>query len=274
MKKMINSRGSRFFIAGLAIAWVASIGLAVQLKTLLTPGNYPIGRDPSLDITAAVFFGLLAILGGVLAWGGWMEKNRSIGPNLGRILNGVTIVTGIFLGLVAVITVLLFSANLAFMRQYIPSFIDEPKPDYSYPNFPAPVDLQPTPVYDPNSINLSGPILSSLDGLRVGQVLISLAADMTQIETILIQVNRISCNVQQDGKVTTYAVDQNKILVRGPVLLQDDSFYTSQMGTAVHGIITQNGQAHGTIYLQYINSAGRRTCDLGNFEWSAALINR
>jgi hypothetical protein len=65
----------------------------------------------------------------------------------------------------------------------------------------------------------------------------------------------------------------SKTLLRGPFQFQDDSFYAVQAGAAVHGIVTGNGQGHGTIYLQFSDAASHQTCDLGNFEWSVAQLS-
>jgi len=257
---------------GILMFWAASIAFALQMKTLLTPGNYPIGSDPSFDISVAALFCVLCLLGAVLIWRGLLDGQNKLE---GRVRNLVNFATFVNVGLLAIVFVtggLLFSANSAFVLGYKPFVIDEPRPDYSFPAFPTPFDPQPTPTDAPGAGLLSGNILSTLDGLRIGEISISLSPTGDTIETIQLHIYRITCRVQQAGSFTAYAVDDSKPLIRGPIRIQDGNFFAAQGIASIQGIFASPQSAHGSLYLRYTDPATHQSCDLGSFTWSASPV--
>jgi len=266
--------GNKLILAGLLIIWSASILLALELKTLLTPGNFPIGTDPSFDITLAAFCFVLCILGALLLWRGLLNKRKyRLEEKFEVYLNLANLFIVLLLVILLVTGGLLFSANNAFAAQYKPGIRDEPSPGYSVPAFPNPVAAQPTPTYDPESKFLAGPITSELDGLRVGDMWISMAPDAQTIHYIQVYIHRIECDEQQTTTVNQLAVDKSEQLISGPIpILADQSFYAGQDMVSVHGIAAGIDQANGTIHLEYIDPANKnRACDLGSYYWSATL---
>jgi hypothetical protein len=254
------------------VFWAASIAFALQLKTLLTPGNYPVGSDPSFDISVAIFFFVLCLLGAVLAWRGLLDGQNKLE---GRVRNLVNFTTFVNVGLLLIAFVtggLLYSANSAFVSGYRPLVIDEPRPDYSYPAFPTPFDLTPTPTDAPGAALLSGNILSTLDGLRIGEISISLSTTGDTIEYIQLYIYRITCQVQQAGSFTAYAVDDSKALIRGPIHLQDGDFFAAQGVASIQGVFASPQSAHGSLYLRYTDPTTNQSCDLGSFTWSASPV--
>jgi hypothetical protein len=257
---------------GVLVLWTASIAFALQLKTLLTPANYPVGSDPSFDICLAAFLFILCLFGMVLIWRGILDGQNQW---VSRIRNLVNFATYMCVGLLVVVFAsgaLLFSANSAFIHGYRPLVIDEPRPDYSFPTFPTPYDPRPTPTDAPGAILLSGNILSTLDGLRVGNISLSLSPDGDTIEYILIYMYRGVCQVQQSGSFTAYAVDDSKLLVHGPIQIVDRDFYVAQSGAAIQGISGSSKSAHGSLYLTYTDSASSQSCSFGSFTWSVSPV--
>jgi hypothetical protein len=257
---------------GALVLWVASIAFALQLKTLLTPGNYPIGSDPSFDISVAIFLFVLCLVGAVLIWRGLLDSQNKLE---GRVKGFVNFATFVSVGLLVITFVtggLLSSANNAFVLGYRPLIIDEPRPDYSFTPFPTPFDMTPTPTDAPGAALLSGNILSTLDGLRIGQISISLSSTGDTIEYIQLHIFRITCQVQQGGVVTAYAVDDSKPLIRGPISLQDGNFFAAQGAASIQGIFASPQSAHGSLYLRYTDPATNLSCDLGSFTWSAGPV--
>jgi hypothetical protein len=262
----------KWVIVGVILLWGGSIAFALKIKTLLTPSNYPLGSDPSFDIVIAAFFFLLCPLGALLTWRGILDRERRWEGKVRRNINFATFATIGLLILVLINGGLLLSANLTFLRQYQPSSIDEPRPDYSFPAFPTPFESQPTPTDVPGAKFLVGSILSSMDSLRVGQLSISLSPTDGTIASIQFYIYRIRCSLQSGGTVTNYAVDASKLLMRGPIQVQDGDFYASQGPATLHGILADSDQAHGTLSLRYADPATGQACDLGSFYWSAAPV--
>jgi hypothetical protein len=264
---------SKIIIAGMLLIWSASIILALEIKTLLTPGNFPIGSDPSFDITLAAFCIVLCLLGALLLWRGILEREHRLEIKFERYLNVATIFTVVLLCFVFAIVGLIFSANIAFSTAYKPLLRDRPRPDYSMPAFPTPLAAQPTPTYDPSAKYMAGPIKSAMDGLRVGDIWISMSPEGETIHSIQVYIHRIECSVQEGTSVTTFAVDKSEQLIAGPIqILDDKSFYAGQEMAAIHGIAGELDQAFGTIHLRFTDPANKNhTCDLGSFDWTAAL---
>ena len=264
---------SKIIIAGMLLIWSASIILALEIKTLLTPGNFPVGTDPSFDITVAAFCIVLCLLGILLLWRGILEREHRLEIKFELYLNSATIFTVVLLCVVFVIGGLIFSANNAFSANYKLLLRDEPRPDYSLPAFPTPLVAQPTPTYDPGAKYLAGPIKSAMDGLRVGDFWISMSPAGDTIYSIQVYIHRIVCNVQDGASVTTFAVDKSEQLIAGPIqILEDKSFYAGQDMASIHGIAGALDQAYGTIHLRFTDPANPNyTCDLGSFDWTAAL---
>ena len=148
--------------------------------------------------------------------------------------------------------------------------VDEPRPDYSYPEFPAPISLQPTPTFDPAAHELTGYITSAMDGLRVGEISLSFSAGGDTLDTIQLHIYRITCSVQTDNSVTVYAVDDSKPVIQGPIPLAGTDFYVDQAPAVIHGVFIFPDDAHGTLYLRYADPVSQTDCDLGNFDWTAA----
>jgi hypothetical protein len=257
---------------GVILLWSGSIALALQLKKLLTPGNYPIGIDPSFDISVAAFLLILCLLGLLFIYYGIQEQQNQLDEKSGRFLNLATYGMVGLLVLVFVTSGLLFSANLAFSHQNTSISIDEPRPDYSYLTFPTPFDSRLTPTDVTNAVLLSGPILSTMDGLRVGDISFSVSSNYQTIYTITVYTYRIKCSLQTGGTITTYAVDATKSLIRGPGQVTEDSFFIAQGVASIHGILVSSGQAHGALYLNYSDPASNRSCDLGSFTFTASPV--
>ena len=274
-EKRLTFPGRKLLLSGFLVLWGASIALALVLRTLLTPQNFPVGSDPSFEIALAAAFAILCLVGLLLAWRGILLEEDRLQGNLARYTRIATLITLGLFGLTVIVGGLIFSANNAFATQFAPRAFDQPRPDYSFTAFPTPALAQPIPTYNPGSKHLSGALNSSMDGLRVGDVFISMPPDGETIQSIQISVNRILCYVQENGAATTYAVDQSKQLISGPLQVQPDgSFCAGQEMVSLHGIFSSPDEAHGTLYLRYIDPASQRTCDLGNFEWTATSTDR
>lgn len=267
---------SKIILFGMFLIWSASIILALEIKTLLTPGNFPVGTDPSFDITLAAFCIVVVFLGGLLLWGGILEREHRLEIKFARYLNNAIIVTVVLLCVVFVTGGLIFSANMAFAAEYTPQLRDEPRPDYSMPAFPTPLAVQPTPTYDPGAKYLAGPIKSAMDGLRVGDIWISRSPAGDTIYSIQVYTHRIECSVQDGTSGATFAVDKSEQLIAGPIqILDDKSFYAGQDMASIHGIAGAPDQAYGTVHLRFTDPANiNHTCDLGSFDWTAALTTR
>jgi hypothetical protein len=265
------SPGRIFIILGLFLFWAASIGLALDLQTLLTPGNFPIGSDPSFDISLAAFCFLVCLLGAVFTWRGTLMEEGNLRGKIAKNINTATIFLGVFLVFVFIAGGLLYSANSAFAAQFKPFLLSEPRPDYNVPDFPTPILPQPTPTYDPAAKYLAGPITSAMDGLKVGSIWIGMSPGGETVHYIQIYLDPIVCSVQTGGSVASFAVNQSQQLLDGPIQVQNGNFYASQDMAVLHGIIVSSTEAHGTLYLHYIDPASRRSCDLGNFDWDATI---
>jgi hypothetical protein len=262
----------KLVLGGMLLLWAASIALAFQLQALLTPGNYPIGSDPSFYICVAVFFFVLCVLGALLIWRGLLDGQNRLESRTRNIVNFATYISVGLLVIVFVSGSILFSANRAFLRDYQPLVADEPRPDYSFPVFPTPFDPQPTPTDVPGAPLLSGNLLSTLDGLRIGDISISLSPAGDIIEYIQLHIYRITCRVQTAGSFTEYAVDENKQLIRGPIRLQNRNFYVAQGSASIQGIFGSPQSAHGSLYLHFTDPSSNQSCDFGSFTWSASPI--
>ncbi|HVN55044.1 MAG TPA: hypothetical protein VMT46_11995 [Anaerolineaceae bacterium] len=262
--------GRSLIIAGLVLAWAASIGLALELKNLLTPGTYPVGSDPSGDIAIAAFCFFLILLGGLLAWRGNLVRTGRFSGQVSRTVNLATLATVLALAITGVAGILIKSANAAVARQYQEYIPSRPRPDYSYPEFPTPALPQTTPTHDPSARYLAGPLLYALDGLKAGNIWISLSPDGKTVNSSQAYLERIECSVQEGDQTTTYAVEQSEQLISGPLPVQDDRFYGAEDSAVIHGVVVSANEVHGTLYLRYIDPATGRACDLGNFTWTAA----
>ncbi len=264
------SVGVRLAIIGFLIIWGSSIAFALQLKTLLTPGRYNLGADPSFDIIVAVFCFIIFLVGGLLLWRAIREIQ---GLPEGRFSLYINVATAINIGLlifVFAIGALIFSANRAFAAVDVPIVRDQPAPDYSVPDFPTPAVPQPTPTFSPDAVYLSGSVISPINGFRVGTIWISASKAGDTVNYVQVYTNRLTCSVQQGGSFTTYAVDKSQQLISGPTQVQDGEFYSAQGMAVIHGIMVTTAQAYGTVYLHYIDPATNRSCDLGSFTWTAA----
>jgi hypothetical protein len=263
---------NKLIVIGALLIWAATILLTLELKTLLTPGNFPVGTDPSADLVAVAFCVEVAVLGALLLWGGVLEREKRMEIKFARFLNTATILTAAFLCITFISVAVLFAANKAFAAGYQPILRDEPAPDYSVPAFSTPLPSQPTPTYNPTSAFLAGPIKSALDSLRVGDIWISLTPNMDSINFIQVYMNRIQCNVQDGAPAGIFAVDKSEQLVNGPIPIQDDrTFFAAQDMAVFHGIIGTLDQGYGSVYLRYTDPVTNRTCDLGSFDWTATL---
>src|SRR5512143_1397648 len=124
-EKRSISPGLRLTIIGFLIIWGASIAFALQLKTLLTPGRYPVGSDPSFDILMAAICFILVLLGVVLLWRGIREVEGLPGGRLSQYLTIAALINIGLLIFVLVVAGLIFSANRAFAIQDQPLTRDE-----------------------------------------------------------------------------------------------------------------------------------------------------
>ncbi len=262
--------GLSLTILGFLIIWGASIAFALQLKTLTTPGKYPVGTDPSFDILVAALCVVVVLLGIILLWRGIREVEGRPG---GRYSQYLTIAAAINFGLLILVLVvagLVFSANRAFAIQDQPVLRDEPAPDTSMSAFPTPAQLQPTPTYNPGAIYLAGPVIDHFSQLRVGNIWISASKSDNSINYIQVYTNRVECHVQQGSSVSTYAVNLSQQLVSGPIQRdQNGNFYASQDMVVIQGVMGSTTSAYGTVYVHYIDPATNRSCDLGAFTWTA-----
>ena len=270
-----RSKRNWLVVIGILLAWIASICLALELKTLLTPGNFPPGTDSSYNISLAALCLAAAALGVVL----WLRSSRAATFSLNAIsrtiYNVALAVVSLILILCAVTSFLLYSANVAFNRDYKPLtaeqlLADAPRPDYSYSTFPTPIAAQPTPTYDPSSSFMAGSV-KTVDGLRAGTIWISLSPDRSTVRFVQVYMQRILCHSSQvPGDLL--AVEQSEQLINGPIPLQANrTFYMAQDMAVVQGVLSTLGEGSGTVYLRYLDPATNSTCDLGSFDWSAAL---
>lgn len=266
--------GMKLILPGILALWGSAIVLGIELHLLLTPGSFPVGFDPSFNITLAAFSFLLGVMGLLLIWRGILVREGKLEGKAQRNLNVLTIITTVVLVLAFFSGAITFSANRAFTAQYIPRQYEEPTPDSSFAGFPIPALPQATPTYDPGSKYLAGSITSSLDDLRVGDIWISASSAGDKINYVQVFLNRIVCSGPPDGPNLTFAVDASEQFIDGPVPIQDGDFFISQEMASVHGILGSASDAHGTLYLKYIDPATRRSCDLGNFDWTATLSTR
>ena len=267
--KRVISPALKLTIIGFFVIWGSSIALALQLKTLLTPGRFPIGVDPSFDILVAVFCFIILVLGILILWRGIREVE---GMPEGKFISYINVATMINLGLLIIVFatgVLIFSANRAFAAQNVPVVRDEPVPDYSFQDFPTPAVPQPTPTFKPGDVFLAGNIISPIDGLRVGTIWISASKTNTTINYIQVFTNRITCSVQNGASVSIFAINTSQQMLGGPIQVQDGDFYATQDMAVIHGIMVTTAQAYGTVYLHFTDPATKRSCDLGSFSWTA-----
>ena len=262
-------------VVGLLLAWVASICLALELKTLLTPGNFPPGTDSSFNISLAAVC-LAATAFGVVLWlRGSQEAALRDHARSKTIHNFALGAVGVILVMSAVTSFLLYSANLAFLRDYKPLtaeqlLADAPRPDYSYSTFPTPIAAQPTPTYNPVSSFMAGSV-KTVDGLRAGTIWISLTPDKTTVNFVQVFMQRILCHASNTPG-GLLAVDQSEELINGPTPLEaNNTFFMAQDMAVVQGVVSPLGQASGTVYLRYADPATNSACDLGSYDWSAAL---
>ena len=254
-------------IWGTLLLWPGSIALALQIKTLL---NEPAGVDPSFDLSLAAFFLFLSLLGAVLDWRFFMSRAGKMTAALSRIGNTATVSLIVILVVNLGTLILLFSANSAFFRGYHPLVLDEPSPDYSLPVFPTPVNPLPTPTFDPGVIYISGNIISSLDGFRIGEITLNMSPSYDVVNSIQLHIFRIPCTVQQNGQNSTYAVDASKPFLDGPFQVQNQNFYVNQSIAVIHGVVDSPEDIHGTIYLHYTDPSNNQSCDIGNATWDAS----
>jgi hypothetical protein len=262
----------RLIVIGALLIWASSIGLALQLKTLFTPGNYPVGTDPSFDMSVAFFCFLALVLGSLTLWHGIGEREKRMEPGLEKLINTTSIFICALLAFNFITGAVLFSANLEFAASYVPSLRYEPTPDDAMATFAVPVAAHPTPTFDPTSKFMAGPVKSALSGLRVGDIWISLTPNRDAVRFVQVFMNRIQCNAQNGTTSGTFAVGESEQLINGPFQIQEDrTFFGAQDMAVIHGIIGTLDQGYGTIYLRYKDPATSRTCDLGSFEWTATL---
>ncbi len=267
--------GRKLTLFGLLAIWIGSIGLTLEIKNLLTPGSIPADIDPSFNISLVAFCILLCLLGALIAWRGVLESDRRLEETKRRVLNIATMAVTVLLSLAFILTALTFSANNAFARQYQPVVLDRPRPDYSLPDFPTPAVPQPTPTFDPQAKYFAGPITSAMDGLRVGNVWVSMAPTGQSIYSIQVYMERIECSFQGAGSVTTHAVDASQQVIGGPIQIQEDgTFFGGQATAVVHGAVASSNEVHGTLYLRYVDPASQQACDLGNFDWDATVTHQ
>ncbi len=215
---------------------------------------------------------MLCLFGVVLIWRGLLDGQNKL---KGRARNLINFATFLSVGLLLIAFVtggLLFSASSTFTRSYRPLVIDEPRPDYSFTPFPTPFDLTATPTDVPGALLLSGNILSTLDGYRTGEISISVSSTGDTIEYIQIYIFRATCQVQQGGAYHTDAVDESKPLIRGPLPLQDGSFFAAQGAASIQGVFASPQSVHGSLFLRYTDPATHQSCDLGSFTWSAGPV--
>ncbi len=259
-------------ILGALLIWIASIGLALQLKTLLTPSNYPVGSDSSFDLSVAAFCVLVIVLGGLQLWHGIAEREKRAEARIEKIINAISIFVCVLLVINFVTGVILYSANRSFQAGYVPFIRDEPAPDDTMPAFAAPIQAQPTPTFDSTSKFMGGPIKSALDGLRVGDIWISLTPNRDAVRFVQVYMHRIQCNLVGDSSGGVLAAGSSQQLLSGPFQIQEDrTFFAAQDMAVIHGIIGTVDQGYGTVYLRYKDPATNRTCDLGSFDWTATL---
>lgn len=267
-QKQVISSALKLTIIGFFIIWGASIALALQLRTLFTPGRFPIGVDPSFDILVAVFCFIILVLGALILWRGIREIQGMPEGKYGKYITMATMINLGLLFFVFAIGGLVFSANRAFAAQNTPLVRDETVPDYSYQEFPTPA-VQPTPSFDPQAVFLAGNIISNIDGFRVGTIWVSASKAGDKINYIQVFTNRITCTVQDGSTMTNFAINQSQQLIGGPIQVQDGDFYAAQNMAVIHGVMVTTAQAYGTVYLHYIDPATNRSCDLGSFSWTA-----
>ena len=256
---------------GLFLIWIGSIGVAVKLVNLL---NEPAGYDPSFDMTLAAFF-LLVGLGGIfILIRNYLWRAGKLEGSIKRIVNSSLIAISILLVLAVVTGVFLVSANSAFLRGYQPVVLDEPRPDYSMPVFPTPANPQPTSTYNPSDLHLAGNILSSMDGYRIGEIALDLSPDAPVVESIELYIFRVTCTTQQGSQVETFAVNEAKPFIWGPIQIQAQSFYVDQGVAIIHGYVNSSSSgAYGTLYLRYTDPTTSQSCDLGTSSWTATLLH-
>ena len=126
----------------------------------------------------------------------------------------------------------------------------QPRPDFSLPEFPTP-QVSPTPTYDPSQNYLASALVGSIDHLRVGDIWISMSADMNTINFVGFTIQPIECVVDNQGVLTTYAVQKNTPVIFGPLAVQDGRFYANQNDAVLEGVIIPPDEAMGTVYLHY-----------------------
>jgi len=270
-KRSFLSQNRRIVLGSLLI-WISSIGLALELKTLLTPGNFPVGTDPSFDLTVAAFCFLATVLGSLVLWYGIEEIEKRIEDIRQQWINAFALFISVLLVVDFISGALILSAHLSFEADYHPTLLNEPTPDYSMPAFAVPISTRPTPTFDPTSRFMSGPIKSALDGMRVGDIWISLTPNRDAVRFVQVFMNRIQCNEQDAAGSSTLAIDPSEQLLSGPFQIQEDrTFFDAQDMAVIHGIIGTLDQGVGTVYLRYKDPGTNRTCDLGSFEWAATL---
>ena len=261
--------GRSLIVGGLALAWAASIGLALEIKNLTTPANYPVGSDPSGDIAIAAFCFFLILLGWLLAYRGNLARSGQFSAKASRTVNLAILVAILALAISGVAGVLINSANIAATRQYQAYVPSRPRPDFSFPPFPTPALPQATPTHNPSAKYQAGPLLYALDGLKAGDIWVSLSPDGRTVNSVQAYLERIECSVQDGAQVTTYAVDTSEQLISGPIPVQNEAFFGAEGGAVVHGVVASADETHGTLYLDYTDPASGRTCDLGNFIWTS-----
>lgn len=257
----------RIIFIGLCVSWIASITLALQIKKLLTSSNYPQGTDPSFDEVLAFLFLLLFIFGLWLALRTWLDSRNRLSDSLHNTFRTIGLCIVVLFVLSIIIEVFLVSAGLAFAKNAQPLVVNEPSPSDSLVAFPTPINLEPTPAYDPAALFMSGNITSALDGLRVGDMSVNVAASGQSIESIQVHLFRIACTIQSAQGTQTEAVDEHKLYIEGPIPVNEGSFFASQNQVVIHGVFSSSTSLHGTLYLSYTDPQNQQTCDLGNFDW-------
>ncbi len=252
---------------GVLLAWVASIALALQIRALL---NFPAGLDPSFDYALASLFLLIFLMGALMIGRSVIETVFKPLRQRLRYANMAMVVVIILLIVNIGTCLLLFSANSAFLKGYRTIVIDEPRPDNSFLTFPTPANPGPTPTYNPEAAYLSGNIISSLDGFRIGQITLNFSNSFSVINSIQLFIFNIPCVVQQNGQDSTYAVEESKPFIPGPFQVQNQDFFINQEIAVIHGVVASPQDVHGTIYLHFVDPSNGQSCDIGNATWQTS----
>ncbi len=269
----IRASASRWTVIGLVVLWVASLAFLLEVVNLAVVKKFQIDFDPSFEILVAAFCFFATLLGGLLLWRGRRDDTLQPPGPTDRYLNMATVAICTILVLVSISGSIVYSSNQAFLRQETTYVRPAPRPDFNLGNFPTPGSPQPTPTFDPHGKFLSGSLLGSIDHLRVGDIQISASPDNSTIYYVQFNLQPVECLVDQNGTLTTFAVDKSRPLVNGPLHVTQGTFYANQADGVVMGKIISDTEMMGTAYLHYSDPSSGRSCDLGTFEFDVFVLD-